>query len=156
MRTTGWVLLAAAMLAAGCSKSSGKIEAYPVTGQVLYDGKPAAGVKVFLYPTAAPMVPDVPQNPSGVTGPDGRFVLTTFKDGDGAAAGVYQVILLWPSGNSEDEEGESDNDRFYGWFDVAHSKMTAEIKPGNNELKPIQVPILKGPPAASEGVPGRN
>jgi len=157
MRLSSLVLLTAAAAAVGCSQSSSdKIAVYPVNGQVLYDGKPAEGVQVFLYPTAAPMVPEVPQHPNGVTGADGRFTLTTFKEGDGAAEGGYQVILLWPSGKVEEEEGEADSDRFQGWFDLAHSKLSANIQPSDNVLKPFLIPVIKGPPAATEGVPGRN
>ena len=71
---------------------------------MFYDGKPAAGVQVFLFPTAAPMVPDIPANPHGVTGPDGRFTIGTYADGDGAAEGSYQVVLFWPESTGDDEE----------------------------------------------------
>jgi hypothetical protein len=93
-------------------------------------------------------------NPRGVTGPDGRFVLTTYADGDGAAAGGYQVILLWPPSAKGGEESETD--RLLGWYDAAHSKLTAQVKAGENRLPPFELPAVSGPPARSEGVPGRN
>jgi len=122
---------------------------------VYYDGKPAAGVQVFLFPTAAPGVPDVPANPHGETGPDGRFTLGTYADNDGAAEGSYQVVLYWPEPGTEDEEHRPD--RLLGWYTVARSKLTAAVPPGGSELPPIKLPARKVPPSESGGgIPGRN
>lgn len=151
LQTFGWLL--AACLVVGCG-ARGPVPTYPTSGQVLYAGKPAVGVKVYLLPTSAPMVPQIPQNPHGVTGSDGRFTLSTYGDGDGAAEGGYQVVLLWPT-VSEDSE-ESDFDRFLGWHDAVHSKLTAQITSGDNLLPPFNLPAVTRPPDAAEGVPGRN
>jgi hypothetical protein len=140
---------------AGCDDQAGKVPTHPVHGQIMYDGKPAAGVRVFLLPTSAPAPPEVPNNPHGVTGPDGRFSLSTYGDGDGAAEGGYQVVLFWPHEAKEDEE-ESDEDRLFGWYTAAHSKLAIEVKPGDNQLPLFNLPYRKGPPPKSEGVPGRN
>ena len=101
-------------------------------------------------------MPEIPQNPYGVTDDAGRFKLTTFKDGDGAAEGGYQIILLWPKGDTASEEEGTIPDRFLGWYTVAHTKLTAQIKAGANELPPIKVPTIKGPPGKIQGIPGRN
>ena len=143
------------LAAAACGGGPDRVEVYPVSGQVLYDGKPAAGVQVFLQPTSAPTIPDIPCNPHGTTGPDGRFTLSTFGEGDGAAEGGYQVILLWPPETKEDEE-PTDTDRLLGWYTAVHSPLTAEIRPGSNELEPFRLPVKSKPPEAAEGVPGRN
>ena len=148
--------LTVAAVALGCGKANGPVPVHPVSGQVIYDGKPAAGVRVFFFPTSAPPVPEIPTNPHGVTGTDGRFTLTTYAAGDGAAEGGYQVILLWPQGDPEEEEGASDSDRLFGWYDAVHSKLTAQVKPGENVLPPFKLPAVSGPPPQSEGVPGRN
>lgn len=147
-------LAALALLAlAGCG-DAGTIRCHPVNGQVIYDGKPAAGVRVYLLPTSAPMVPEIPANPHGVTGPDGRFTLTTYKDGDGAPEGGYQVVLSWPVESPGSEE--NDTDRLMGWYDGVHSKESAQIKEGQNELPPIRIRAISKPPHASQGIPGRN
>lgn len=147
-------LAALALAFAGCAESKVQPAAHPVSGQVNYDGRPAAGVHVYLIPTSAPMVPEIPSNPHGVTGPDGRFTLTTYAAGDGAPEGGYQVVLLWPAETAEDEEeGE---DRLLGWYDAVHSQLTADVKPGGNELKPFNLPAVKGAPEAVQGVPGKN
>jgi hypothetical protein len=156
VRSSLGVFLVAGLAApTGCDSGPDKVAVYPVRGQVLYDGKPAAGVQVFFYPTSAPAVPEIPANPHGVTGPDGRFTLTTFTDGDGAAPGGYQVILYWPAETAEDEEA-SKEDRLLGWYSAVHSKLTVDVKAGDNDLPRISLPARKGPPGKSEGVPGRN
>ena len=143
---------AALALLAGC-QGTGRVETNPVSGQVLYGGKPAAGVQVYFLPTSAPMRPDIPANPHGTTDEQGQFRLSTFGDGDGAAAGGYQVVLLWPDAKSEAEEPP---DRLMGWHDAVHSKITARIKPGDNALPPFKLPRVTHPPGPVQGVPGRN
>ena len=143
-----------ACAAAGCGKGKESIATHPVSGQVFYAGKPAEGVVVYFYPTSAPMVPDIPSNPHGITGPDGKFTLTTFTSGDGAAEGGYQVILLWPPPAAEGEEVTSD--RLLGWYDAAHSTLTAQVKPGSNTFPGFNLRTVTRPPEVSQGVPGRN
>jgi hypothetical protein len=154
-RLVGMMAVAVAVVA-GCDRAT-KIPVYPVRGQVLYDGKPAAGMQVFLFPTAAPGVPDVPTNPHGTTGPDGRFELGTYADSDGAAEGSYQVVLYWPEEASGDEHHESNQDRLLGWYTVAHSRLTVVVPPGGTDLPPFKLPLKKAPPSESgTGIPGRN
>jgi len=157
MRVVLPLSVCALLLAVGCGKEKGPVPVHPVSGKIVYGGKPAAGVRVFLYPTSAPIVPEIPKNPSGVTGSDGRFAISTYEADDGAAEGGYQIVLLWPpppdkSGDTE----ESDTDRLLGWYDAAHSRLTAQIKSGANDLKTISLSPVSSAPAASEGVPGRN
>lgn len=150
------VLIVMALGLVGCGAPGGPVVTHPVSGAVAYDGKPAAGVRVYLVPTSAPMVPDVPQNPYGVTDDAGRFKLTTYKDADGAAEGGYQIVLMWPKGQLGDEGENATEDRFLGWYDAVRSKLTAQIKGGPNELPPIRVAAITRPPEESKGIPGRN
>ncbi len=152
----GFILFALGLLSAGCGRGRTPVAVHPVKGQVLYAGKPAAGVKVYLLPTSAPTVPDVPNNPHGVTGSDGNFQLTTFKENDGAAEGGYQVIMVWPPATKSDDLEESDSDRLMGWYGPVHSKLTAQIKTGENVLGPFKLATISVPPSAVEGIPGRN
>lgn len=154
--TARFLSLAAALVVgflAGCG-SPGPVPTHPVSGQVIYAGKPAAGVQVFLNPTSAPMVPDIPSNPRGVTGADGRFALGTYSAEDGAPEGGYQVILLWPQ--KESPEDEEATDRLLGWYDGVRSQLTARVAAGNNTLPTINLPAITRPPEASAGIPGRN
>jgi len=151
-RTLGF---AAIMLltAAGCGKSNASAT-HPVSGEVIYDGKPAAGVQVFFMPLSGGVKSASGSNPYAVTGPDGRFTLTTIVDGDGAPEGSYQVVLLWPE--QSPEEVESPPDRLFGWYDARHTKLTATVTAGPNALPPFKLKAVNGPPPVSEGVPGRN
>jgi 5-hydroxyisourate hydrolase-like protein (transthyretin family) len=155
----GSILVVAALLA-GCSSSSkdGPLVVHPVTGKVNYDGKPAEGVEVTLIPTDAPMVPRIPRNPRGVTGPDGRFSISTFAEGDGAAEGGYQVVLSWPpaKGTSSESEEAQDADRLLGWYDAMHSTLSVRVKSGTNEIPTINAVRQSQPPPPSPGIPGRN
>jgi hypothetical protein len=126
---------------------------HPVSGQVQYAGKPAAGVHVYFCPTSAPMRPDIPSNPHAITGADGNFRLTTFTENDGAAPGGYQVVMIWPI---ENENEEATIDRLMGWYDTVHSQMSIQVKEGANDLKPFSIPTITRPPEALNGVPGRN
>jgi 5-hydroxyisourate hydrolase-like protein (transthyretin family) len=152
MRRLRYSLLLVPLLLAGCGKQE-SVKVYPVSGQVIYNGQPAAGVKVFLFPTSAPMVPRIPSNPRGETDNDGRFTLTTYTSGDGAAEGGYQVLLLWPDGSDGEE---ATGDRLLGWYDVVNSKLTAQIQSGSNTLPTFNLPRKTQPPEAVQGIPGRN
>jgi hypothetical protein len=166
MRSATVLVPLLAGLLAGCADpKSGGLAMNPVTGKVLYDGKPAGGVKVTLVPTDAPMVPKIPQNPHAVTKADGTFAIGTFADADGAAEGGYQLILSWPVDPAEkkpkDDKAEAseesiDADRLMGWYDPLHSNINVRVKGGPNEVPTINIPKVTAPPPVSQGVPGRN
>jgi hypothetical protein len=137
----------------GCGKSESSVVQF-VSGEVNYDGKPAEGVQVYFIPISHVLPAGAISNPHGITGPDGRFKLTTLQPDDGAPVGRYQVVLLWPEQSSE--EVESSQDRLQGWYDARHSRLEATVKPESNSLPPFKLPAVKGPPPVSEGVPGRN
>jgi hypothetical protein len=86
------VLWSAAALFAGCTKPASTIATYPVTGTVIYQGKPLAGATV----TYVSKNPDDPA-PNGVTDPEGHFSLATYFGPKqilkGAPAGDYRVII---------------------------------------------------------------
>jgi hypothetical protein len=138
----------------GCGGSK-KVAVFPVRGQIFCDGKPAAGVQVFFFPTAAPGVPEIPMNPRGETGPDGCFTLSTYVEGDGAAEGSYQLVLYWPE--PDDGHEDENKDRLLGWYTVARTRIAVQVKPAANDLPPFHLPAMKVPPSQSGGgVPGRN
>jgi hypothetical protein len=135
------VLLTGAAALAGASCGSSKVPVYPVRGQVLYQGKPAEGALVIFHPTSGAIPPGAPMLPNGRVQADGSFTLTTYTDNDGAPAGEYVVVILWPSGGTEgDEESSGSHDRLQGRYgDVARSPIKREVQPGENVLEPIQL-----------------
>ncbi|WP_165071435.1 peptidase associated/transthyretin-like domain-containing protein [Paludisphaera rhizosphaerae] len=60
----------------------------PTSGTVMFKGKPVAGVKVTLHPKF-----NMTFTPNGMTGQDGRFVLSTAAPMDGAPPGEYSVTF---------------------------------------------------------------
>ncbi len=142
---------------AGCGQNSAEeIKFYPVTGQIIYDGKPMAGVRVMLLPVNAPSPPQVPAFPSAVTDSEGKFRLASGAAGEGAAPGGYQVILDSTPSNVAETGNEDAEDIFKGWFDAMHSNLKVQIKPEANAIAPFKIAKITKPAGESEGVPGRN
>jgi len=148
-----FLFLATLTAATGCGRDAGG-DSQPVIGEVHYDGKPAAGVMIFFMPSQAGKVAGAPANPHAVTDENGRFALSTFGEYDGAPAGNYRVVMIWPKEREETEE--SPPDRLFGWFDARHTTLEVTIAAGTNELKPFKLKAVNGPPPVSEGIPGRN
>ena len=69
------------LLGAACS---GRKTVYPVTGKVLFEGRPAAGAVVQFHPQDKADSNAVA--PLGQVGADGTFRLTTYAHEDGAPA----------------------------------------------------------------------
>jgi hypothetical protein len=76
---------------AGCSGSEGL---YPVSGTVKYEdgGVPRGEIADITFQPVEGST--ATKGASGKIAPDGTFELTTFKQGDGAFAGEYQVTLM--------------------------------------------------------------
>lgn len=151
-------LFVAALLAgtaAGCGKGdSGQVPVHPVSGQVVYDEKPAARVRVYLLPTT-PAADGARPTPHAVTRDDGTFVIGTYADGDGAPEGKYQVVLVWKDGEPG-EEGPGDEDKLLGWYGPTRTTLTAEVKAGTNSLPPFKLKAVTRPPGEMIGIPGKN
>ena len=93
MRSFGsWALLAAiVILGLGCS---GRDRLTKVQGIVTLDGKPVENALVTFIPSQG----GAGNRPTGQTGPDGSFQLTTRSSNDGAAPGDYVVIVQYEEG----------------------------------------------------------
>jgi hypothetical protein len=86
-------------LVAGCG-AAGRVPVFPVQGQVLFNGKPAAGAQVVFHP--AGKTGSDALRPTAQVDADGKFTLTTFTSGDGAPAGEYEVTVeQWVSKNDD-------------------------------------------------------
>lgn len=89
-RISFWLLLGllAGMVTTGCSGTSDKLPSrVPVTGTVIYEGKPVPNATVTFYPEGA-------DNPGlGTTDAEGKFSLTTYKKDDGVVPGSQVVVV---------------------------------------------------------------
>lgn len=121
----------------------------PAAGVVTLAGRPVAGAQVtFMAPTAA-------RAAYGVTDDAGRFVLSTFGQGDGATPGVHVVTITKPGGQAAAPAMSAEQaDAAYSaamaqasrnaaasgelparYADAAQSGLTAEVtKTGPNEF----------------------
>jgi hypothetical protein len=113
----------------------GDFPPFPVSGQVLINGKPAPSVFVTFYLDDYKGEKSIV--PLGVTDADGRFLLSTYAVNDGAPAGDYHVSARWkPSGGGM----RSSEDKLGGKYaDPKSSSLTAHVDKGKTELKPFEL-----------------
>lgn len=76
--------VAAVVTAQGCGRQG--IERVPVAGQVLLDGEPLAHGTIRVEPAGARVA-------AAKLDREGRFVLTTYKPGDGVPLGTHPVAV---------------------------------------------------------------
>lgn len=81
----------------GCGRDQNHLRSpvYPVEGQLLVSGMPAANAKIAFHPVHHQEGRSI--CPVAITGPDGTFRLTTYSAHDGAPAGEYYVTVIWPN-----------------------------------------------------------
>ena len=90
-----FLLLIIVPILVGCTRTEYPNSPYPVSGRVqTRDGTPASDVRVTLHSSKIIAEGD-PFRPSGMTGDDGTFQLTTYETHDGAPAGSYAMTFRW-------------------------------------------------------------
>lgn len=86
-RVAAIIVLAAAV---GCSKSD-RIAVHPVEGQLTWQGQPLPNAFIVLHPQNASDPRVLPARAQ--TDASGKFQVTTYDQGDGAAIGEYKVTV---------------------------------------------------------------
>lgn len=133
--------------ASGCSRPS-RLELHPATGQVLQNGKPAAGARVTLHPVESIIDEQAKAlRPSGVADASGNYSLSTYVPEDGAPPGEWTVTVVWPDPKIDDKrrqeieaDGNSVPDVLQGRFAKPESSpWKATIAEGSNTLPPIDL-----------------
>ncbi len=125
---------------AGCSASISLPATAPVTGKVLYKGKPLAGVLVTFHPQFDMGAVDF--MPSGVTDRAGQFMLSTATAGDGAPPGAYAVTFVYPVTQSDRKNSgiEVEVDFWKGKYaDPGKSSWKIQVQKGANDLEPFRL-----------------
>jgi hypothetical protein len=122
----------------GCSsRDYGEHPPYSASGIVLVNGEPAHKALVTLlhegnWGTEAIV-------PSGWTDEEGRFVLETYGQRDGAPAGQYRVTVVWPAPHKGMGMGV---DRLGGKYNKRDSKeLKVTIEKKTNTLEPFQLTV---------------
>jgi hypothetical protein len=79
-------VLFSAMLIGGCGGGH-QLSTAPVRGKVTFNNRPVASAQVIFTPERG-------RAATGQTGEDGSFVLSTYKNGDGAIIGHHRVTVM--------------------------------------------------------------
>jgi hypothetical protein len=133
--------LAICAFTTGCS--DGKIDRYPVTGIVNVDGRPAEGAMVIFCPVEG-AENLLRERPFGITGSDGKFLLTTIEKDDGAPAGTYKILVQWiaksPEANLDRDRDSGSYDRLRGrYMNLETTSLTATVDEGPTDLAPFEL-----------------
>ncbi len=107
----------------------------PVTGVVLYNGKPLESGTVFFQP-------EYGQPATAAIQPDGTFTLKTVGEGTGAVVGRNQVRIACYDKSTADGQGEGTLGRLlipHKYTDYETSGLTVEVVPGQHE--PIEIEL---------------
>jgi hypothetical protein len=78
-------------MAIGCGEA--RVPVYPVTGKLIFQGKPPVGARVVLHAANSSGIDEVV--PSGAVQSDGTFTITVYEPGDGAPQGDYVATVQW-------------------------------------------------------------
>ena len=129
-----------ALLGPACGSSVKRKPTFPAFGKVLWQGQPARDAQVFFHPLDDTDTRNWPDGfPRGKVGADGMFQLGTQGEKDGAPAGNYVVIIIWPEASAK-EEDEEPRDRLQGRYrDPRKSTIRRQITEGPNELETIHL-----------------
>lgn len=131
----------------GCGQESWQAKTYPVTGSVMINGAPAAGVFIRLLATGALPVDKRESVPWGEVGVDGTFTIRTYVKGDGAPVGEYAIALQWP----HDPSAVDTVDRLKGAFSSKeNAPVRVVIEKKRNELAPIVLNDVKVIPISKQ------
>jgi hypothetical protein len=147
---------------AGCGRTEGL---YPVSGKVLYQGRPAVGATVFFHRNGGPSGPVPNAVPTGVVGEDGSFRLLS-DVADGAPSGKYNILITWRDHSSHAEQAPAvsrpasgkgihkasrtalkikpsaslPSDRLNGRYaNPDHPLLTADVRPASNTIPPFEL-----------------
>lgn len=132
------------LILGGCD--DGRLKCHPVTGTVLYNGRPLAGVEIAFH--AVDPKTGVSYPPHAKTDKDGKFKLTSYVADDGCPAGEFKVALAFAVEVAGGDDGADQSKKLSFQVPVQYHKgetsgLTATIKAGTNELEPFK---LEGPP----------
>lgn len=149
LRAAAPLLGAAALtlILTGCG--DGLPRPYTCKGVLRINGQPAKDARVILYYTGSWGEKTI--LPMAWTEDDGSFVLSTYKFGDGAPAGDYEVTVSWP--HYRNPRGEDGADRLQKRFaDPKTSGLRVHVEPHDDAvLAPLEINATVLPQVAKAG-----
>lgn len=87
----GLVVLVWGAISLGRGRGPERMAVHPLTGTLVFEGQPAAGAAIVLYPQD----PSISVRPRASVNDDGTFAVTSYEPEDGAPAGNYKVTVEW-------------------------------------------------------------
>ena len=126
----------ASLLPLGCGPKGDRVPLFPASGQVLVGDQPASGAEIRFIDVRNPSDFDAPR-PFATADAEGKFQLGTYDPGDGAPAGSYNVMLIWPEGPPGPGPAR---DRLKDTFrDPVKTPLKATIPEGGGPLEPFKI-----------------
>ena len=99
------------------------VELAPVSGIVTVKGQPKADLNVTFYPESGG------RPATGITGPDGKFTLSTYNTGDGAPVGTNKAAITGGSTDAQygpDGPPQPGQPGYEAWMAQQTSKVDAK------------------------------
>ena len=133
------LLTIVAVAVSGCGKAKEPWETtHPVSGLVTFKGKPVADAELSFFPEDKTYPESV--RPRAKSGPDGKFSVWTYEQGDGAPAGRYKVTAVhFEVGLSKDTVITKPNDLPAKYSRLETTDLVVEIKGEESELPAINL-----------------
>lgn len=133
-------LLPALVALVGCGES--RVEVFPVSGKVTFQGQPPVGALIVLHPVSPAEGASVA--PTGAVKKDGTFAITAYEKGDGAPPGEYVATIEWYKFD-EKLGGSGPNVLPQDYANAKTSPIKVTIKAGApTEIPPITLAAAKG------------
>ncbi|WP_157368624.1 transthyretin-like family protein [Zavarzinella formosa] len=150
IRPEGWMLLLGVVLfPTGCSDTKKEKPVFKVHGKLTFEGKPMAKVEIAFVAVAQDQRE---VQPRATADENGMYVLSAYRDQDGAPAGEYLVTIYWPgprkpsvktdtkTGGAAPDSPEAEDeamapDRLKNVYRFAHTtKLKAAVAEKDNEI----------------------
>jgi hypothetical protein len=137
----------------GC-RGDARVPVSPVRGQLMYQGRGIEGATVILHPAEGVDEAANKFRPFANTDAEGRFVLKTYTDDDGAPRGTYRVSVVFAGIRGASSSDDAKAPAAAGsersspaiplsvrqkYSNVDTAGITVTIHEGQNELEPINL-----------------
>lgn len=120
--------------AIGCGRS-GQFPTAKVTGTVTVNGKPVEGAILTFYPEAGKTAKaEAGKAAMGITDAQGKFELSTYRQGDGAVVGKHRVSIVGKEGRAEMGNAATKFTIPTKYHFPHTSGLNQEIKSGDNKV----------------------
>lgn len=126
-------LVVSACLLTGCAGGD-EFSTAPVSGTVMFNGKPVSGGTVMLTPVSEGESEMPGKGAAARVQEDGSFVLTTYEEGDGAILGKHIVSYNAPISTDTAPAGAHGGPPQSPYAGAKPKEPEVEITSGENEL----------------------